>query len=81
MATAKKFAYDSSLLPLNVDEIVKSPNRPLFVIPDERSEIRNPVISSKYGCRIKKACPGLDPGSGMTLRRLVTNPSTLNLES
>jgi hypothetical protein len=63
-----------------VDDFVKSPNRPLFVIPDERSEIRNPVISSTYGCRIKKACPGPDPGSGMTFRALFTIVSKFKVE-
>ncbi|MCF8079428.1 MAG: hypothetical protein K9K88_09135 [Desulfobacterales bacterium] len=32
------------------------------------------------GRLIKKACPGLDPGSGMTLRGLFTISSTLNFE-
>ena len=51
-----------------VDSFVKGPNRPLFVIPDERSEIRNPVISGTSGCRIK---------SGMTFRGLFTISSTI----
>ena len=50
------------------DDLVKSPNRPIFVIPRDRSEIWNPVISNTYGCRIK---------SGMTLRRLFPISSML----
>jgi len=44
--------------------------------PVEDSDLsENPVNSITSGCRIK-ACPGLDPGSGITVLGLFTSKST-----